>query len=102
MLSLCNGFQRRSFLNFHVHALPGGEYLPTNYTEPESYVTTDSQSASLSWNKTPIWDLRPDFYSCQTVAGLLMWGRLSDEGVGLSLTIVAGLRRHSHSRVRVP
>jgi hypothetical protein len=27
------------------------------------------QSASLSWNKAPIWGLRPDLYYCQTVAG---------------------------------
>jgi hypothetical protein len=40
--------------------------------ESESYVTTDCQSASLSWNKVPIRGLRPDFYYCQTVAGLLM------------------------------
>jgi hypothetical protein len=38
---------------------------------------TDGQSASLSWNKAPIWDLRPDFYYCQTVADLLMWGAFS-------------------------
>jgi hypothetical protein len=31
-------------------------------TESESYVTTDGQSASLSWNKAPILVLRPDFY----------------------------------------
>jgi hypothetical protein len=37
----------------------------------QSYVTTDGQSASLSWNKAPIWGLRPDLYYCQTVAGLL-------------------------------
>jgi hypothetical protein len=30
--------------------------------ESEPYVTTDGQSASLSWNKAPIWDLRPDIY----------------------------------------
>jgi hypothetical protein len=41
------------------------------------YITTDSQSASLTWNKTPIWGLRRDFYFFQTVAGLLMWGALS-------------------------
>jgi hypothetical protein len=35
---------------------------------------TDGQSASLSCNKAPIWGLRPGFYYCQTVAGLLMWG----------------------------
>jgi hypothetical protein len=34
----------------------------------QSYVT-----ASLSWNKTPIWGLRPDLYYRQTVAGLLIW-----------------------------
>jgi hypothetical protein len=28
----------------------------------EGYVTTDGQSASLSWNKAPIWGLRPDFH----------------------------------------
>jgi hypothetical protein len=28
------------------------------------------QSASLSWNKAPIWGLQPDLYYCQTVAGL--------------------------------
>jgi hypothetical protein len=28
----------------------------------ESYVTTDGQSASLSWYKAPVWGLRPDFY----------------------------------------
>jgi hypothetical protein len=37
-----------------------------SFTESESYITTDSQSASR---------LRPDIYYCQTVAGLLMWGR---------------------------
>jgi hypothetical protein len=62
------------------------------------------QSTSLSWNKAPIWDLRPDFCYCQTVAvaGLFMWGALSDERTSLSFTIAAGPRQSSHSRVRVP
>jgi hypothetical protein len=68
----------------------------------ESYVTTDGQSASLSWNKAPIWGLRPDFYYRRTVAGLLMWGALYDERTGLSFTIAAGSSQRSHSRVRVP
>jgi hypothetical protein len=68
----------------------------------ESYNTTDGQSASLSWNKTPIWGLRPDLDYCQTVASWLMWGVLSDERTGLSFTIAAGSRQRSHSRVRVP
>jgi hypothetical protein len=40
-----------------------------NMSESESYIMTDSQSASLSWNKAPIWGLQPDFYYCQTFAG---------------------------------
>jgi hypothetical protein len=31
-----------------------------------------------------------------------MWGALSDESTGLSFTIAASPRQHSHSRVRVP
>jgi hypothetical protein len=71
-------------------------------SESESYITTDGQPASLSWNKAPIWGLRPDFYYCQTVTGLLICGDLSDERTGLSFTIAAGPRQLSHSRVRVP
>jgi hypothetical protein len=62
---------------------------------------TDGQSASLSWKKAPILGLRQHFYYCQTVAGLLMWGAVSDERMGLSFTIAAGPRQRSHSRVRV-
>jgi hypothetical protein len=39
------------------------------YYQSQSYVTTDGLSASLSWNKAPIWGLRPDLYYCQTLAG---------------------------------
>jgi hypothetical protein len=55
----------------------------------ESYVTTDGQSASLSWYQAPIWGLWPDFYYCWTLAGLLIWDALSDERTGLSITIAA-------------
>jgi hypothetical protein len=68
----------------------------------ESYVTTDGQPASLSWNKGPIWGLRPDLDYCLTVAGLLVWGALSDERNGLSFAVAAGPRQRSHSRFRVP
>jgi hypothetical protein len=71
-------------------------------SESESYVTTDSQSASPSWNKAPVWGLRPDFYYHRTVAGLLMWGALSDERTGLSFTIAASPSQRSHSLVRAP
>jgi hypothetical protein len=51
--------------------------------ESESYVTTDGQSASLSWCQAPIWALRLDFNYCLTFVGLLKWGVLSDEKTGL-------------------
>jgi hypothetical protein len=59
---------------------------------------TDGQSASLSWNKAPIWGLQPKFYYCQTVAGLMMWRALSDEKMGLLFATAAGSRQRSHSR----
>jgi hypothetical protein len=37
------------------------------------------QPASLSWNEVPIWGLRQDLHYSQMVAGLLIWGALSDE-----------------------
>jgi hypothetical protein len=70
-------------------------------SESESYITTNGQSASLSWNKAPVWGSRPDFYYCQTVAGLLMWGTLSDERTGLPSAIASGPRHRSHFWVRV-
>jgi hypothetical protein len=59
--------------------------------ESESYVTTNGQSASLSWNKAPIWGLRPDFITVR------QWGALSEERTGLLFTTAAGPRQRSHS-----
>jgi hypothetical protein len=78
------------------------EPLMGKCSQSQNYITTDGQSASLSWCQAPIWGLRPDFYYCQTVAGLLMWGAFSDERTGLPFTIAAGPRQRSHSSVRVP
>jgi hypothetical protein len=64
----------------------------TDDAESESYVTTDGQPASLSWNKAPIWGLRPDLDYCLTVTRLLRWGVLSDERTGLSFAIATGPR----------
>jgi hypothetical protein len=72
------------------------------WVESESYVMTDGQLASLSWNKAPIWGLRPDLCYYMTVAGLLMWGALSDERTGLSFAIATGPHQRSNSWVRVP
>jgi hypothetical protein len=70
--------------------------------QSQSYITTDGQSASLSWNKAPIWGLRPDLCYCQTFAGLFMWGSLSDDRTGLSFPIAAGPRQRNHFLVRLP
>jgi hypothetical protein len=74
----------------------------TPISESESYVTTDGQPTRLSWNKAPIWGLRPDLDYCLTVAGLLVWGALSDERTGLSFAIATGPRQRSHFWVRGP
>jgi hypothetical protein len=77
----------------------GSRFTLTN--QSESFITTDGQSASLSWNKAPIWGLRLDLDYCQTAATLL-WGVLSDDRTGLSFAIATCPRQRSHSRVRVP
>jgi hypothetical protein len=73
-----------------------------SWTWSESYITTDGQSTTLSWNKAPILGLRPDFYYYQTIVDLLMWGASPKERTGLSFTIASDPRQHSHSLVRVP
>jgi hypothetical protein len=79
--------------------VPGLSYQ--QHSESESYVTADGESTSLSWDKAPIWYLRPDFYYCQTVAGLFLWSSLCNERTGLQFAIAAGLRQRSRSRVWV-
>jgi hypothetical protein len=72
----------------HMHANIHIFILHHFQSQSQNYVTTDSQSASLSWNKAPICGLRPDLYYCKTAAGLLMWGALSEERTGLSFARV--------------
>jgi hypothetical protein len=87
---------------------PSGAYDLLAESESESYVTTDGQSASLSWYKAPIRGLRPDFYFRTengirvTVTFLIPWGALSDERTGLSFVCAAGPCQRSLSRVLVP
>jgi hypothetical protein len=68
----------------------------------QSYVTSDGQSVSLSWCLAPSGAYVPIFIIVKIVAGLLMWGTLSDEKTGLPFTIVPSPRQRSHSWVRVP
>jgi hypothetical protein len=76
-------------------------------SESESYVTTDGQSASLSWNKASICGLRPDYYFRTengirlTVTFLIPWGALSDERTGLSFVCAAGPCQRSLSCDRI-
>jgi hypothetical protein len=71
------------------------------WPESESCVTNDGQSASLCWNKTPIWGLQPDSTVSQ-LRGCWCGTLSSDERTGLSFKISASPRQRSHSRVRVP
>jgi hypothetical protein len=50
------------------------EFLQRTKSESESHVTTDGRSASLSWNKAPIWGLRPELHYCQDSCGFVDLG----------------------------
>jgi hypothetical protein len=87
LVIFCNCQFRRldsiQFIYSQAHILPGwrlGTRLNSSKSESESYITIDGQSTSLSWNKAPMWGLRPDFYYCQTVACMLIWGRSLTRG----------------------
>jgi hypothetical protein len=73
-----------------------------NWTESESYVTTDGQPASLSWNKAPIWGLPPDLYYLCDNYSLVLVGRPLWREVGSVFVCAAGPCQRSLSRVRVP
>jgi hypothetical protein len=89
----CNDNEENSIITDHgPHRFLSAVYP----NQSQRNVTTDGQSASLSLCQAPIWGPRPDFYYCQTVAGLLMWGVLSDERTGLSFTVAAVPRQRSH------
>jgi hypothetical protein len=47
------------------------------------------------------WELNP-VSQRSAVVGFLIWGVLSDERMGLSFTVAAGLRQRSHYQDRVP
>jgi hypothetical protein len=47
-------------------------------SQSQSYVTTDGQSASLSWCQAPIWRIKAIFFFCLTISGLWVEGELSE------------------------
>jgi hypothetical protein len=65
----CLRFETSNFVASYDSQGHGGGM--TNFCRSWSYVTTDNQPASLSWNKALFWDLWPDLYYCLTVAGLV-------------------------------
>jgi hypothetical protein len=70
-------------------------------TESGRVLCYDRRSVRQSaWNKAQIWCLTR--FLLLSVAGLLIWGALSDLRVGLSFKIAIGLRLFSHTRVRFP
>jgi hypothetical protein len=62
----------------------------------QSYITTDGQSASLSWNKAPIRGLRPDLCYCQTFRGLFMSSlyRLRTDNTENTIHVISNQRVH--------
>jgi hypothetical protein len=55
---------------------------------------TDGQPASLSWNKAPIWGLRPDLYYLCDNYGFFLMGRPVSELNCLMYSTVGSYREH--------
>jgi hypothetical protein len=89
----CLSFETSLFVASYDSQGHGGGIRPLLHTGPElNSKSKDHDPLNFffmlrptvsSWRKAPIWGLRPDLYCCWTVAGLLMWGALSDERTGL-------------------
>jgi hypothetical protein len=67
-----------------------------------SYITTDGQSASLSWYQTPFWGLWPDFLILSDTYWFVDMGRPLWRVDGSVFYNWCCLRQRSHSQVRVP
>jgi hypothetical protein len=85
------------------------KFLLQNYScQRESYLTTNGQSACLSWYQATIWDQRPILPSLSRklspdVCGVFVWGAISDERTGLQFTctIAIGPCQCCQSRAQV-
>jgi hypothetical protein len=81
-------------------------YFPVS-SRVQSYITTDGPSSSLSWNKTPIWGLRPDFITvrqlrvCWCGELSLTRGRVCRLQLLLALASALILRSESHGTVTI-
>jgi hypothetical protein len=70
------------------------------YDKSELYYDRGSVSQSVVTSGIHLGPM--DRFLLLSVAGLLMWGALSDERTGLWFTTAAGPHHCVHSRVRVP
>jgi hypothetical protein len=91
MLAHCSHYLYYTVLTLVLHC--------TSESGSESYITTDSQSGSLSWNKAPIWTRYLFVFDNY---GPVFVSVLSDERTGLTFVYAAGTRQRSLSWVRVP
>jgi hypothetical protein len=71
-------------------------------SQSQSYFMTGGlQPISSSWRRAPS-DSRPEFlFSIEHLRSYSLYNILSEERMGLSLTIVSGSRQCIHSRIRV-
>jgi hypothetical protein len=80
---------QRQLSHLNGRKLTTDKFMPVIFSvsrnQIRSHVTTDGQSAPLTWNKAHIWGLRSDLCYCQTVCRLPDVGTLSDERTGPSL-----------------
>jgi hypothetical protein len=81
-ISYCLRFETSPFVASYESQGNGGDIRLLFHTVIslwvcESYITTDGQSASLSWYIAPTWGLQSDFYYSQTVAVFFLFGALS-------------------------
>jgi hypothetical protein len=97
LLQLKISFDRRALYSF-CFSFHDSRLLSCDWLSHTSFNSSESESDSCVTTEALIWGLRPDFYYCQTVAGLLLWVALSDERSGLSFTIAVGFASVVDSR----